>query len=95
MMHKKAAMMIGMISILLINGCSTTSPAKRKFTRTFKCPVHHVELKEVPVIYGFPDEELLQKAEKGEVILGGCVPGEYNYAYICPIDRKIFKRIKK
>ena len=27
----------------------------------------------VPVVYGYPDHELFEAAERGEVVLGGCV----------------------
>ena len=33
----------------------------------------------IPIIYGKPSTELIEKAEKGEVILGGCVPEKYNF----------------
>ena len=27
----------------------------------------------IPIIYGKPNDELIEKAEKGEVVLGGCI----------------------
>jgi len=28
----------------------------------------------VPIVYGLPGPELFERAERGEVILGGCMP---------------------
>ena len=36
----------------------------------------------IPIIYGRPGSELLEKAERGEVVLGGCI--------ITP-DRNLYK----
>ena len=33
----------------------------------------------IPIVYGRPGTELLEKAERGEVWLGGCVPEDYHY----------------
>ena len=33
----------------------------------------------IPIVYGRPSEELIEMAERGEVILGGCIPSEYHY----------------
>ena len=30
----------------------------------------------VPIVYGFPNDESMKKAERGEVVLGGCMPSE-------------------
>ena len=42
------------------------------------CPVCGSE-EYIPIIYGRPGTELLEKAERGEVILGGCIPGDHHY----------------
>jgi len=33
-----------------------------------------------PVVYGLPGPELWERAERGEVILGGCVPEPVRWA---------------
>jgi len=37
------------------------------------CPTCHSAADVVPIIYGFPSEELMKAAERGEVALGGCL----------------------
>jgi hypothetical protein len=34
------------------------------------------ERKEIPIVYGMPGEELVEKEKRGEVILGGCCVGK-------------------
>lgn len=36
-------------------------------------------------IYGFPTPDLLDKEEKGEVVLGGCSVYEYKPTHYCPL----------
>lgn len=91
-MKKRQLSVIFVLALFLLTGCSTTSMNKRRFSRTSLCPVHHVQMKEVPVIYGYPDEELLHKAERGEVILGGCIIKKEKTGYICPVDKKVYYR---
>ena len=31
------------------------------------------------LVYGRPTAEMQERAERGEIILGGCIPKEYNY----------------
>lgn len=46
--------------------------------KTEVCPDCGGEL--IPIVYGFPSPEIMEKAERGEVSLGGCVlPGFGNY----------------
>jgi hypothetical protein len=49
-------------------------------------------MKRAPVIYGYPDDDLIGRAEKGEIILGGCIIRKDNpkTGYICPVDKKVF-----
>lgn len=35
------------------------------------------------IIYGYPDDELMKKGEKGEVQLGGCVVSPCKHKYYC------------
>jgi transposase-like protein len=37
------------------------------------CPRCHSSEQVVPIIYGYPSEELFEAADRGEVKLGGCV----------------------
>lgn len=38
--------------------------------RSLKCPTCGAPT--LPIIYGMPDSELFEQAERGEVVLGGC-----------------------
>ena len=47
------------------------------------CPNCKVQMLEY--IYGFPTPDLLDKEEKGEVVLGGCSVHEYKPTHYCPL----------
>jgi len=42
---------------------------------TIVCPDGH-RFRPPAVVYGLPDARLMQDAEAGSVVVGGCVPGE-------------------
>lgn len=49
-----------------------------------KCEVCDKPL--TPIVYGYPSEETLRKAHRGQVILGGCIidaPRATHYCSIC------------
>ena len=46
------------------------------------CP-HCGSSNNIPIIYGKPSDALLEKAEKGEVVLGGCVMTPDRNLYRC------------
>jgi hypothetical protein len=49
------------------------------------CPFHfaHFERSQIrEVLYGLPSEETFERAARGEVVLGGCMPG--SIAAVCP-----------
>lgn len=50
------------------------------------CPECKVRLNKVPIVYGMPSPEMGEQAERGEIILGGCVFSECapNYVFVCP-----------
>jgi len=58
---------------------SIQEPVKRQRRR--RCP-RCGELGAVPVIYGLPSGDLFERAERGEVILGGCFMGD-DPDYLC------------
>ena len=47
-----------------------------------RCPTCGEKL--VPVIYGYPDSEAFEEADRGEVVLGGCMVGDFDPATACP-----------
>ena len=57
--------------------------------RAERCPVHEVTLKRTPILYGLilPSPALQRSLKRGEIVLGGCMPGEYgSFGYLCPED---------
>jgi hypothetical protein len=38
----------------------------------------------VPIVYGFPPPELVEREERGEIVLGGCCMDESNPTHACP-----------
>lgn len=47
------------------------------------CPNCNVEMK--PYVYGFPTPDLMDKADNGEIILGGCVVFDYKPTHYCNV----------
>jgi len=47
--------------------------ADRPRFRPVQCAACGEPLKRVCVVYGYPSPELSERAERGEVVLGGCV----------------------
>jgi hypothetical protein len=37
----------------------------------------------IPIAWGLPDEALFKDAQKGEVVLGGCVVGDHDPSWHC------------
>jgi len=55
------------------------------------CPVCKTSDNVIPIAYGKPGRELLEKAQRGEVKLGGCTPVDKNNPhYHCKKDQKDF-----
>lgn len=51
--------------------------------QTQSCPKCGSSQGVVPIVYGYPGEELMKKAQKGDVKLGGCIIGENNPNWHC------------
>jgi hypothetical protein len=45
------------------------------------CPQCEGDL--IPIVYGYPGPEMLQEAERGEILLGGCVVGDDDPHHRC------------
>ena len=52
------------------------------------CPYCREDDEVIPILYGYPTDRLFQKAERGEVYLGGDIAGPT--AYYCKRDDKEF-----
>jgi ADP-ribosyl-[dinitrogen reductase] hydrolase len=44
-------------------------------TSNRRCTVCGSRLKLLPVLYGYPTPEAFERAERGELVIGGCIPG--------------------
>ena len=51
--------------------------AAPEFTESV-CPTCHSKENVVPIVYGYPSEELMEESKAGKVNLGGCVMHENN-----------------
>ena len=47
--------------------------------------------KNIPIVYGRPSTELMEKAERGEVALGGCIITPDRNLYKCKVCRTEFR----
>ena len=54
------------------------------------CPVCNRSDMVIPIVYGFPGEELFEESEKGLVMLGGCCVDDGNPGWYCKRDKKEF-----
>jgi hypothetical protein len=54
------------------------------------CPVCKQSDEVIPIVYGYPGDDLFKKQEKGEVYLGGCVIRTHNPHWYCKRDDKKF-----
>jgi hypothetical protein len=54
------------------------------------CPVCKTAEHVIPIVYGKPARELMEKAERGEVKLGGCVIDKDSPRNHCKKDQKDF-----
>lgn len=87
---------ISAMCVFVLNGCLKTDLARHlEHSQGSRCPYDHVEMKEVPVIYGYPDDTLLTQAENNELILGGCIirKNQPKTGYICPTCKRKFEKL--
>lgn len=54
------------------------------------CPVCKSHKDVIPIVYGKPATVTIQRAERGECWLGGCVVGTNSPRYYCRKDKKEF-----
>ena len=57
----------------LLLACFFSFSSSVGLIETKKCPVCKSSKDVIPIVYGKPGTELIQKAERGECRLGGCV----------------------
>ena len=58
------------------------------------CPECRVRLKKIPIVYGLPSPKLVKQAEKGKVLLGGCINSGENFAFVCPKCKAIIAKCR-
>lgn len=88
--------LIGIIGAGVLILCGTTLAAGEKpssqksgwvdpnpgFTES-NCPKCGTKQHVIPIVYGLPDDELMEQSKRGEVALGGCVMDEKNPHWLC------------
>ncbi|MEI2729157.1 MAG: hypothetical protein V9E85_08590 [Candidatus Nanopelagicales bacterium] len=56
-----------------------------------RCPTCGKKL--VPVLYGYPDSEDFEEANRGEIVIGGCMVGDFDPVLACPrCDRAVIRK---
>lgn len=63
-------------------------PVRRK---PVKC--HHCGHKVLRIQYGYPSHAMMEAAERGEILLGGCIISEDSPDCACPVCGQSFKRM--
>ncbi len=83
--QKRAFVVASMVAVFLMTamivpmaGCSTKA-AGDGGEKCGECGSHDV----VPIVYGLPGPELIEQAEAGEVVLGGCVVEDGSPVWHC------------
>jgi hypothetical protein len=51
-----------------------------------RCTVCGSRLRLVAVVYGLPTTEAMESAERGDVVIGGCIPG--GPTHVCAVCRE-------
>jgi hypothetical protein len=64
--------------------------ACKTFPKTGRCPKCKANKNVIDIVYGYPTEKLLQLANKGKVILGGCVIDDCAPYHYCKKDNLEF-----
>lgn len=54
------------------------------------CPICRKADMVVPILYGFPSEEMFEASENGEIMLGGCEVTDCDPQHYCQRDKKEF-----
>ena len=94
-MGARSWVFIPVMCLFVLGGCLKTDFSRHlEHSKGSCCPYDRVEMKEVPIIYGYPDDKLLERAENNEVILGGCIinPNQLKTGYICPACKRKFAK---
>lgn len=67
---------IFLLLLVVSTGCAPRGDGRGEFFSDEPvretCPACRGKLTMIPIVYGYPSAELLERARKGEVILGGC-----------------------
>ncbi len=58
----------------------------QKFYTNAKCPICLRSKYVLPIAYGMPTPEMMKKASKGKMYLGGCMVYDYSPHYYCKKD---------
>lgn len=62
------------------DGRRSTTPAVRQA----HCPACHRTVRPTPIVWGLPSHVGFEAAERGEVVLGGCLVSPFDPSHVCP-----------
>jgi hypothetical protein len=82
-MKKLVLMPLLLISVWLVAQAPVDTTVKNPV-----CPVCKTHQHVIPIVYGKPGKELIEKDARGEIRLSGCMPGKARY--YCRKDNREF-----
>lgn len=68
--------------------CRILEPVQQVRRKPLKCP--HCGSKVLRIQYGYPGPEMMEAADRGEILLGGCIICPDSPDYACPICGQAF-----
>lgn len=78
------------VSVLLLLSVCGFSRQKQDNPAKTTCPVCKSDKNSIPVVYGKPSAQGIERAEKGEIKLGGCMAGQDSPKHYCKKDKKLY-----
>ena len=60
-------------------------------TPTIRCPACHAEMRPKPILWGYPTRQGFEAAERGELVIGGCLVGGDDQTHVRPRCRARLK----
>lgn len=76
-------------ALLLLSVCGFSQQKHDDHAKT-ACPVCKSDKNSIPVVYGKPSSLGIERAEKGEIKLGGCIVSQDSPKHYCKKDKKLY-----
>lgn len=78
---KTPLLTVGLVAIVSVMGANAAE--YKAAAQLGTCVNGHKTLRDVPILYGYPTRSSKERAQNGEIILGGCNEGERKHWVIC------------